>query len=86
MAQQVAGYAYWISALVKNSGLHVRSDIPREKRHLFRELARLLLKNDFDDLCQLSGSQDPSEWVDAETFTHDDLEIIREMQRGCAVS
>ena len=63
MAQQVAGYAYWISALVAQSGHPVRAELPKEKRRLFRELARLLLSNDFDDLSQLKCSPDPSEWI-----------------------
>ena len=79
MAQQVAGYAYWISALVESCGIHVRSELPREKRRLFRELARLLLANEFDDVAQLKSSPDPSKWVGAEPFSHDDLDVVRNM-------
>lgn len=58
----VAGYAYWISALVAQSGHPVRETLPKEKRRLFRELARLLLSNELDDIVQLEGTPDPSEW------------------------
>ena len=79
MAQQVAGYAYWISALVAQSGHPVREELPKEKRRLFRELARLLLANDFDDLVQLDRGQDPSKWIGAGTFGHEDLDNIRQL-------
>ena len=79
MAREVAGYAYWISTLVESCGIHVRSELPREKRRLFRELARLLLANEFDDVGQLGSSPDPGKWVGADAFTHDDLDVVRNM-------
>ena len=82
MAQQISGYAYWISALVAESGHPVRRELPRDQRRLFRELARLLLSNDFDDLAQLEQSPDPSEWLGAEAFQQSDLEILRSLQRS----
>ena len=54
-ARQIAGYAYWINALVTESGLPVRAELPTEKRRLFRVLARLLLDNGFDDIIQIEG-------------------------------
>ena len=58
MAQQVAGFAYWISVLVAECGLPVREELPKEKRRLFRELARFLLTNEFDDVIQIVGEFD----------------------------
>ena len=40
MPEQIAGFAYWISALVAECRLPVREELPKEKRRLFRELAR----------------------------------------------
>ena len=55
MAKQVAGFAYWISTLVAECELPVRDELPKEKRRLFRELARFLLDNEFDDVTQIHG-------------------------------
>ena len=82
MAQQVAGYAYWINKLVEHSGIPVRSELPRAQRRLFRELARLLLANDLDDVCQLGCCPDPSAWMGAESFSNQDLDILREIAKG----
>ena len=60
--KDIAGYAYWISALVAQSGHPVRTELLVEQRRSFRELARLLIKNEFDDLTQLEDAPDPSGW------------------------
>ena len=44
----------------------VRHELPREIRRVFRELARLLLDNEFDDVAQLGGGTDPMNWIGAE--------------------
>ena len=66
MAQQIAGFAYWINALVTKNGYPVRQELPQEIRRVFRALARFLLENDFDDLAQLEGAADPASWIGAE--------------------
>lgn len=82
MAQHISGYAYWISALVAQSGYPVRAELPKDERHTFRELARFLLANDFDDLVQLQRSPDPSEWVGAESLNQSQLELVRHLQES----
>ena len=81
MAQQVAGYAYWINALVIKNGFSVREDLPREARRVFRELARFLLANDFDDIVQIQDGIDPSEWSGAESFRQGELDYIRSLMQ-----
>ena len=66
MAQQVAGFAYWINALVTKNGFPVRQELPRETRRVFRDLARFLLDNEFDDIVQLRCAADPEKWTGAE--------------------
>ena len=66
MAQQVAGFAYWIHVLVTKNDFSVRDELPREIRRVFRALARLLLDNEFDDAAQLEGGADPTNWIGAE--------------------
>ena len=83
MAQQVAGYAYWISHLVTKNNFLVRDELPRETRRLFRELARFLLANEFDDIIQLEDGVDPSRWLGADAFKQEELDYIRNlMKRG----
>ena len=54
MAQgEPAGFGYWIGVLVKETGLALKEEVPRDKRALFRKLARLLVENEFDHVCQL---------------------------------
>ena len=55
MAQRFAGYAYWVNALVTEYGCLVRDELPKEKRELFRELARFILNNGFDNIAQIEG-------------------------------
>ena len=55
MAQRFAGYAYWVNALVTEYGCPVRDELPKEKRELFRELARFILNNGFDNIAQIEG-------------------------------
>ena len=61
MAQLLAGYAYWVNALVTESGCPVRNELPKEKRRLFRELARVILDNGFDNIAQIEGKLVPCE-------------------------
>ena len=56
MAQgEPAGFGYWIGILVKASGLAYKDEVPREKRILFRKLARLLVDNEFEHVSQLEN-------------------------------
>ena len=64
--KQVAGFAYWINALVTKNGFPVREELRRDIRRVFRELARFLLANEFDDIVQLKGGADPAHWPGAE--------------------
>lgn len=54
MAQgEPAGFGYWIGVLVTESGLAFREEVPREKRVLFRKLARFLVENEFEHVSEL---------------------------------
>ena len=45
MAQgEPAGFGYWIGVLVDACGLPLREEVPREKRPVFRKLARFLVE------------------------------------------
>ena len=44
----------------------VWEELPRDIRRVFRELARFLLANEFDDIVQLKGGADPAHWPGAE--------------------
>ena len=70
MFQQVAGFAYWIKILVTKNDFSVRHELPREIRRVFRELARVLLDNEFDDVAQLEGGTDPMNWIGAEVVLY----------------
>ena len=48
-----AGFGYWIGVLVNSSGLNLREEVPRDKRVVFRKLARLLVANEFEHVDQL---------------------------------
>jgi len=56
MAQgEPAGFGYWIGILVKANGLPSKDEVPREKRVLFRKLARFLVDNEFEHVSQLKN-------------------------------
>ena len=56
MAQgEPAGFGYWIGVLVDESGLALREEVPREKRALFRKLARFLVENEFEHVRELEN-------------------------------
>jgi hypothetical protein len=58
MAQgEPAGFGYWIGVLVRESGLAFRDEVPRDKRVLFRKLARFLVENEFEHVRQLRKGQ-----------------------------
>ena len=58
MAQgEPAGFGYWIGVLVRESGLAFRDEVPRDKRVLFRKLARFLVENEFEHVRQLRQGQ-----------------------------
>ena len=58
MAQgEPAGFGYWIGVLVRESGLAFRDEVPRDKRVLFRKLARFLVVNEFEHVSQLRKGQ-----------------------------
>ena len=54
MAQgEPAGFGYWIGVLVQEAGLALREEVPRDKRVLFRKLAKFLVRNEFEHVSQL---------------------------------
>ena len=54
MAQgEPAGFGYWIGVLVKESDLAFKDEVPRDKRALFRKLARFLVENEFEHVSEL---------------------------------
>ena len=56
MAQgEPAGFGYWIGILVNASGLPSKDEVPREKRVLFRKLARFLVDNEFEHVSELKN-------------------------------
>ena len=58
MAQgEPAGFGYWIGVLVKETGLALKEEVPRDKRALFRKLARFLVENEFEHVSQLVDGQ-----------------------------
>ena len=58
MAQgEPAGFGYWIGVLVDACGLPLREEVPREKRPLFRKLARFLVENEFEHVSQLRNGE-----------------------------
>ena len=61
MAQgEPAGFGYWIGVLVDTCGLPLREEVPREKRPVFRKLARFLVENEFEHVSQLWNGQQHS--------------------------
>ena len=61
MAQgEPAGFGYWIGVLVDACGLPLREEVPREKRPVFRKLARFLVENEFEHVSQLRNGQQHS--------------------------
>lgn len=61
MAQgEPAGFGYWIGVLVKETGLALKEEVPRDKRALFRKLARFLVENEFDHVSQLVNGRCPA--------------------------
>ena len=54
-AGEPAGFGYWIGVLVDSGGLNLREEVPRDKRSVFRRLARFLVRNEFDHVKQLCG-------------------------------
>jgi hypothetical protein len=61
MAQgEPAGFGYWIGVLVDACGLPLREEVPREKRPVFRKLARFLVENEFEHVSQLRNGQQNS--------------------------
>jgi len=48
-----AGFGYWIGVLVNSGVLNFREEVPKEKRSIFRRLARFVIVNEFDDVKQL---------------------------------
>ena len=54
-AGEPAGFGYWIGVLVDSGGLNLREEVPRDKRSVFRRLARFLVVNEFDHVKQLCG-------------------------------
>ena len=54
-----AGFGYWIGVLVNSGGLNFREEVPKEKRSIFRRLARFVIANEFDDVKQLCGGTCP---------------------------
>ena len=52
-----AGFGYWIGVLVESAGLDLKNEVPKEKRGVFRRLARFLVANDFDHVDQLRGGE-----------------------------
>lgn len=81
MTQPSAGCIYWINALVVEIGLPLREELPKEKRRVIRALAKLLHTNEFDNVKQIEGGVDPSQWIGAGQFQNSDLDIIRGMMR-----
>ncbi len=58
MAQgESAGFAYWINELVKSDGLDLRSEVPKEKRQLYRRITRFLIKNEFENKDELRNGE-----------------------------
>ena len=48
-----AGFGYWIGVLVNSGGLDLKQEVPKEKRSVFRKLARLLVRNEFEHVDEL---------------------------------
>ena len=51
-----AGFGYWIGVLVTESGFAFREEVPREKRVLFRKLARFPVENEFEHVSELTDA------------------------------
>ena len=61
MAQgEPVGLGYWIGVLVKETGLALKEEVPRDKRALFRKLARFIVENEFEHVSQLVNGRWPA--------------------------